>query len=117
MNKPWDEHSFGVPAEPVYCIECKVEIDPRLDASLCPKCLAPSVASLTDLEFEALSEKMYDDSECQSAFVAKRYDDFEEYMFQRDIHHDDYCDHEIDFCEHLDDEYMDFAFDYYNKIK
>lgn len=36
--KPWDEQSFGVLAEPVFCESCKVDIDPRDKLNFCEKC-------------------------------------------------------------------------------
>ncbi len=36
--KPWDEYSFGVPAEPVYCEICETEINPKQDDDYCEAC-------------------------------------------------------------------------------
>lgn len=75
-----------------------------------------TLSDLSDLEYEALADKMYDSPECQSAFIEVNYQDFEEYMNDRGIYHDDYCDHEIDYCEARDEDFIKFAFEYFNKI-
>ena len=36
--KPWDKHAFNIPAEPVHCKDCEIEIDPRQDVDLCETC-------------------------------------------------------------------------------
>jgi len=46
--KPWEDHNFGVLAEPVYCLECKAEIDPRLDDNVCPQCEFNSLFSIIE---------------------------------------------------------------------
>ena len=37
-SQPWDENSFGVLAEKVFCDGCGEEIDPRQSGDLCFSC-------------------------------------------------------------------------------
>ena len=39
VNKPWNDHAFGVLAEIVQCEVCLVELDPRENHRLCKYCL------------------------------------------------------------------------------
>lgn len=38
MSKPSNAHTFGIPAEPVYCEKCEKEIEPNRDYDLCDEC-------------------------------------------------------------------------------
>lgn len=56
----------------------------------------------------------FDDIDCQTAFIEKYYDSFEEYCMERGIYKDYYCDHEFDYCESREDVFLDFAANYYD---
>lgn len=47
--KPWESHNFGIPAEQVYCLNCNLELDPRLEPNYCVECLKDPLNSLADL--------------------------------------------------------------------
>ena len=73
------------------------------------------IQDLTDLEFETLADRMFDDTDCITAFIEANYQDFEEWANERGVYPDYYCDHEFNYCEHHDEKFMEFALDYYNK--
>ena len=54
----------------------------------------------------------WDDQDCQAAFIEKNYEDFEHYCLNKGIHHDYYCDHEFDYCEAREDDFLEFAANY-----
>lgn len=68
MTKPWDEHTFGIPAETVSCERCNKELDPSKRENLCALCFGIKSAS---------------DAHCVKAFtehlMANHFDEFEEF--------------------------------------
>lgn len=93
---------------------CKcVETIPMLQR----KCTYCQYQELTDLEHENFADKAFESYECVSAFVEATYEDFEYAMQDRGIDQDYYCDHETDWCERRMDEFLEFAFGFFNKQK
>lgn len=66
--KPWNEHTFGIPAETVKCERCQKELDPSKDDNMCRSCFGIKCAA---------------DVPCVKAFTehlfAKHFDEFEEF--------------------------------------
>lgn len=72
-----------------------------------------TIHDLSDIEFEKLADRCFDDPVLMEDFIAKNYRDFEDWMNERGIDPDYYCDHEFSYCENRDDDYLDFGFERY----
>ncbi len=69
------------------------------------------IDTITAYEFEDLAERCFNDSDLISDFVKKNYLDFQEYMtWDRHLEEDVWVDHEIDFCEANDLDFVEFGF-------
>lgn len=68
MNKPWNDHTFGIAAELVTCERCDKELDPSKKEDLCRSCFGIMIS--TDLHcVKAFTEHL----------VVKYHDEFEEF--------------------------------------
>jgi hypothetical protein len=66
-------------------------------------------SELSDDQFEDLADKMYDDQDLINEYIEENYENFEEYMLEHGVHHDDYCDWEINYVESRSDELLELA--------
>ncbi len=72
-----------------------------------------TINDLTDLEFEQLADKCFDDPVLLEDFIAENYEDFENAMYERGIDTDYYCDYEFQYCESRDEDFVNFGFKKY----
>ncbi len=71
------------------------------------------MSDLTNIEFEDLADKCYNDLLLIEDFITLNYQDFEECMYSRGIDSDYYCDYELTYCETNDKKFLDFGFKKY----
>lgn len=71
------------------------------------------ISDLTDQEFELLVEKCFADESLIESFIEHNYGDFEDTMFERGVDSDYYSDNEFWYCEHVNDDFVQFGFDKY----
>jgi len=51
----------------------------------------------------------WDDINCQSLFIESNYEDFEQWANEKGIFPDYYCDHEYDYCQAREEDFLEFA--------
>ncbi len=76
---------------------------------------AIKLEDITDIDWELLSERAFDDQDLMDQFVEEHYEDFEQDMAERGIDSDYYCDHAFSWCEKHDDSYIEYAFKKYRE--
>lgn len=59
----------------------------------------------------------WSDDRCTTEFIERNAEDFDLWCCENGIHHDYACDHELDYLEAHEDDFLDFALEFEEELK